>query len=112
MCKHTHTTEVTTILNGEIIVVNQCDMCGMTVPEKRTSVDDDPNFDINNLPCLDEPARDSALTQRIRAMMASPYTPAPKAWGDSINRFIANRDRTPIKAKDVEREPGGDALWA
>lgn len=98
MCKHNRTSEVTTqlgalgtILDGTIVVIHQCDMCGMTVPEKRTVIDDDPGFDILSLPAIDNEARERVMNERIENIRALPIPPPNKAWTDSIARYLDRR---------------------
>lgn len=37
MCRHTVTSVVASECEGEVVLIHQCDICGMTVPQKEVS---------------------------------------------------------------------------
>ena len=38
MCRHKHTTVVNTLTDLGLVLIHQCDMCGVYVPSKRVSL--------------------------------------------------------------------------
>lgn len=45
MCKHNHTTEVSTLTELGPVTIHQCDMCGVLVPRKEVSGESSVVFD-------------------------------------------------------------------
>lgn len=105
MCKHERTTAKRGMLmleSGSPIAIHQCDMCGALVWRIDTSKIEE---DLLTLPMVDAIALANQLQKSWEEIMAQPRPTAKKSTP-------IDHDRIPIKAKDVKREPDGDALWA
>lgn len=69
MCKHTHTTPVFDQLeDGTIVVIHQCDMCGLLHWRKEV----DTSADWDSLPAVDWVALERAYRKLWRELLALP----------------------------------------